>query len=120
MTSRMTITNSASLRSNPQPNGMLSLAPSIRTCCAVWSRESTRLWPSAAERVEVSANSCFTVHAALNEPLRFKAGPHANQTYFTELMPASMNVLRQYFDALRYGRMPDTSLLGLGLPVDIR
>ena len=42
----------------------------------------------AAERVELSANSCFTVHAALNEPLRFKAGPHANQAYFTELMPA--------------------------------
>ncbi len=70
----------------------------------------------AAERVEVSANSCFTVHAALNQPLRFKAGPHANQAYFTELMPASMNVLRQYFDALRYGRMPDTSLLGLTSP----
>jgi phytoene dehydrogenase-like protein len=70
----------------------------------------------AAERVEVSANSCFTVHAALNEPLRFKAGPHANQAYFTELMPASMHVLRQYFDALRYGRMPDTSLLGLASP----
>ena len=70
----------------------------------------------AAERVEVSANSCFTVHAALNQPLRFKAGPHANQAYFTELMPASMKVLRQYFDALRYGRMPDTSLLGLTSP----
>ncbi len=70
----------------------------------------------AAERVELSANSCFTVHAALHEPLRFKAGPHANQAYFTELMPAKMNVLRQYFDALRYGRMPDTSLLGLVSP----
>jgi len=70
----------------------------------------------AAERVELSANSCFTVHAALNEPLRFKAGPHANQAYFTELMPANMDVLRQFFDALRYGRIPDTSLLGLVSP----
>jgi phytoene dehydrogenase-like protein len=70
----------------------------------------------AAERVELSANSCFTVHAALNEPLRFKAGPHANQAYFTELMPASMDVLRRFFDALRYGRIPDTSLLGLVSP----
>lgn len=70
----------------------------------------------AAERVEVSANSCFTVHAALQEPLRFKAGPHVNQAYFTELMPASMTILRQYFDALRYGRMPKTSLLGLVSP----
>ena len=73
----------------------------------------------AAERVELSANSCFTVHAALNEPLRFKAGPHINQAYFTELMPASMDVLRKYFDALRYGRIPDTSLLGLTSPSTI-
>jgi phytoene dehydrogenase-like protein len=70
----------------------------------------------AADRVELSANSCFTLHAALNAPLKFKAGPHANQAYFTELMPASMTVLRQFFDALRYGRMPDTSLLGLVSP----
>lgn len=70
----------------------------------------------AAERVELSQNSCFTVHAALNEPLRFKAGPHVNQAYFTELMPAKMDTLRRYFDALRYGRMPDTSLLGLVSP----
>ncbi|MGA3292739.1 MAG: NAD(P)/FAD-dependent oxidoreductase [Candidatus Acidiferrales bacterium] len=70
----------------------------------------------AAERVELSANSCFTVHAALNEPLRFKAGPHANEAYFTELMPSSMDALREFFDALRYGRIPDTSLLGLVSP----
>jgi phytoene dehydrogenase-like protein len=70
----------------------------------------------AAERVELSANSCFTVHAALHEPLRFKAGPHVNQAYFTELMPARMDILREYFDRLRYGRMPTTSLLGLVSP----
>jgi len=70
----------------------------------------------AADRVEVSANSCFTVHAALNQPLRYKAGPDAARAYFTELMPASMTAFRQYFDALRYGRMPETSLLGLTSP----
>lgn len=70
----------------------------------------------AAGRVELSANSCFTVHAALREPLRFKAGPHVNQAYFTELMPSSMDVLRRFFDALRYGRLADTSLLGLVSP----
>ena len=70
----------------------------------------------AAERVEVSANSCITVHAALNEPLRFKAGPHASQAYFTDLMPTNMDTLRQFFDALRYGRIADTSMLGLACP----
>lgn len=70
----------------------------------------------AADRVEVSANSCFTVHAALNEPLRFKAGAHVNEAYFTELMPSSIDTLREFFDALRYGRIPDTSMLGLVSP----
>lgn len=70
----------------------------------------------AAERTELSANSCLTVHASLNEPLRFKAGPHVNRAYFTELMPSSLDILRRFFDALRYGRIPDTSLIGLVSP----
>jgi phytoene dehydrogenase-like protein len=70
----------------------------------------------AAEKVELSANSCFTVHAALKAPLRFKAGPHVNQAYFTELMSPKMDVLREFFDDLRYRRMPRTSLLGLVSP----
>lgn len=69
-----------------------------------------------AERTELSANSCLTLHAALHEPLRFKAGPHVNQAYFTELMPRDMDTLRRFFDALRYGRIPDTSLIGLVSP----
>lgn len=69
-----------------------------------------------AARVELSANSCFTVHGALNEPLRFKAGAHVSKAYFTDLVPSSMTVLRQYFDALRYGRIPDTALLGIACP----
>ena len=69
-----------------------------------------------AERVELSANSCFTVHGALNEPLRFKAGPHVSKSYFTDLVPSNMTVLRQYFDALRYGRIPDSALLGIACP----
>ena len=70
----------------------------------------------AAERTELSANSCLTIHAALREPLRFKAGPHAHNAYFTELMPSSVDTLRRFFDALRYGRIPETSLIGLVSP----
>jgi phytoene dehydrogenase-like protein len=70
----------------------------------------------AADRTELSANSCLTVHAALDQPLRFRAGPHVNRGYFTELMPSRMDTLRQFFDALRYGRIPETSLIGLVSP----
>jgi len=69
-----------------------------------------------AEHVELSANSCFTVHGALDEPLRFKAGPHVSKAYFTDLVPSDMTVLRQYFDVLRYGRIPETALLGVACP----
>jgi phytoene dehydrogenase-like protein len=69
-----------------------------------------------AARTDLSANSCLTIHAALNEPLRFKAGPHVNQAYFTELMPSNIDTLRRFFDSLRYGRIPDTSLIGLVSP----
>lgn len=69
-----------------------------------------------AIRTDLSANSCLTIHAALNEPLRFKAGPHVNQAYFTELMPDTIDTLRRFFDSLRYGRIPDTSLIGLVSP----
>lgn len=69
-----------------------------------------------AARTEVSANSCLTIHAALNEPLRFKAGAHVNQAYFTELMPDNLDTLRRFFDSLRYGRIPETSLIGLVSP----
>ncbi|HEY1745916.1 MAG TPA: NAD(P)/FAD-dependent oxidoreductase [Xanthobacteraceae bacterium] len=67
----------------------------------------------AAKRTEISANVCFTVHAALNEPLRFKAGGHVNKAYFTELMPNRLDDLRGFFDSLRYGKIPSRSLIGL-------
>jgi phytoene dehydrogenase-like protein len=67
----------------------------------------------AAKHTEISANVCFTVHAALNEPLRFKAGSHVNKAYFTELMPNRLDELRGFFDSLRYGKIPNRSLIGL-------
>lgn len=67
----------------------------------------------AARRTEISANVCFTVHAALNQPLRFKAGGHVNNAYFTELMPNRLDDLRGFFDSLRYGKIPNRSLIGL-------
>jgi phytoene dehydrogenase-like protein len=67
----------------------------------------------AARRTEISANVCFTVHAALNEKLRFKAGGQVNNAYFTELMPSRLDDLRGFFDDLRYGKIPNRSLIGL-------
>ncbi|MFT5321616.1 MAG: phytoene dehydrogenase-like protein, partial [Pseudohongiellaceae bacterium] len=67
-----------------------------------------------AAKVELSANCVFTIHAALDEPLQFAAGDHVKKAMMIELLPESMDVLRDHFDDLRYGRIPKHSLCALG------
>ena len=74
---------------------------------------------TAAERTQLSENCCLTIHAALNEPLKFYAGAHVNKGYMIELLPTRLDLLRQSFDALRYGRIPEHSMIGLGSPSSV-
>ena len=66
-----------------------------------------------AERTEISPLGCITVHAALNEPLRFRAGDHV-KAVMIELLPNSYETLRRSFDDLRYGGFSRYPLVGLG------
>ena len=68
----------------------------------------------AAQQAEITANCVLTIHAALNEPLKFKAGDHVGRAMMIELLPDRVDVLRKHFDDLRYGRLPRQSLIGLG------
>ena len=68
----------------------------------------------AASKAQLTENCVFTVHAALNEPLRFKAGEKARKAMMIELLPDNLDALRQHFDDLRYGRLPNNPLIGLG------
>jgi phytoene dehydrogenase-like protein len=72
-----------------------------------------------AAKTEIGANCVFTIHAALNEPLKFKAGDHVDKAMMIELLPPSLDDLREHFDDLRYGRMPRHSLIGLGSPSNL-
>ena len=72
-----------------------------------------------AAKTEIGANCVFTIHAALNEPLKFKAGDHVGKAMMIELLPPSLNHLREHFDDLRYGRMPRARLVGLGSPSNL-
>jgi phytoene dehydrogenase-like protein len=65
-----------------------------------------------AMRTHITPAACFTVHAALDAPLRFKAGDLSAVMY--ELMPASYEDMRRAFDELRYGEMSPTPLVGVG------
>jgi phytoene dehydrogenase-like protein len=68
----------------------------------------------AAARTQLSENCVFTIHAALDSPLQFKAGDKPRSAMMIELLPNDINVLRGHFDDLRYGRLPKDSLIGLG------
>jgi phytoene dehydrogenase-like protein len=67
----------------------------------------------AAEATQFSEAACVTVHAALNAPLRFKAGEHV-KAVMIELLPNDYELLRRSFDDIRYGHMSQYPLLGIG------
>ena len=68
---------------------------------------------SDAAATEISQNACITVHAALNVPLRTLRGA-ALRSVMIELLPTDYETLRRSFDELRYGRLPNYPLVGLG------
>ncbi len=73
----------------------------------------------AAADTELTANVVFTIHAALNEPLKFKCGDKARSAMMIELLPDRLDTLRGHFDDLRYGRLPKDALIGLGSVTNI-
>ena len=66
-----------------------------------------------ASATHISDAACITVHAALSEPLRFKAGDQV-RAVMIELMPDRYETLRRAFDDLRYGEFMRMPLVGLG------
>jgi phytoene dehydrogenase-like protein len=66
-----------------------------------------------AELTQISETACITIHAALNEPLRFRAGDQV-RAVMIELLPNDYNTMRKSFDNLRYGELSDYPLVGLG------
>ena len=67
----------------------------------------------SAEATQFSEAACVTVHAALNAPLRFKAGDHV-KAVMIELLPNDYEQLRRSFDDLRYGQLSQYPLVGIG------
>jgi phytoene dehydrogenase-like protein len=66
-----------------------------------------------AEATEISPVACITVHAALNGPLKFKAGDRV-RAVMIELLPNRYETLRRSFDDMRYGAFSQYPLVGLG------
>jgi len=57
--------------------------------------------------------ACITLHAALNGPLKFRAGAHV-RAVMIELLPNKYDTIRKSFDCLRYGEFSTYPLVGLG------
>ncbi|OYX65213.1 MAG: hypothetical protein B7Y88_09550 [Sphingomonadales bacterium 32-64-17] len=70
-----------------------------------------------ARRTHITDAACFTVHAALDAPMQFKAknadGSDLSAVMY-ELMPESYEDMRRAFDELRYGNFSPTPLVGVG------
>ncbi len=66
-----------------------------------------------AERTQITEVGCITVHAAMNAPLKFKAGDQV-KAVMIELLPDDYDTLRKSFDDLRYGGFARCPLVGLG------
>jgi phytoene dehydrogenase-like protein len=66
-----------------------------------------------ADRTQISETACITIHAALEQPLEFRAGDHV-RAVMIELLPNEYNTMRKSFDNLRYGELSDYPLVGLG------
>jgi phytoene dehydrogenase-like protein len=67
----------------------------------------------AASATQISQIGCITVHAALNAPLKFRAGAHV-RAVMIELLPNKYDTVRKSFDSLRYGEFSVYPLVGLG------
>jgi phytoene dehydrogenase-like protein len=67
----------------------------------------------AAGETQISEIGCITLHAALNGPLKFRAGAHV-RAVMIELLPNKYDTIRKSFDCLRYGEFSTYPLVGLG------
>ncbi|HKT72074.1 MAG TPA: NAD(P)/FAD-dependent oxidoreductase [Steroidobacteraceae bacterium] len=69
-----------------------------------------------AENTQVAMFSILSIHAALNAPLEYRAGPEVANGYIIELLHTDMLKTRRSFDALRYGEIPEQLLLAIVSP----
>ncbi|KAF5710853.1 FAD dependent [Fusarium globosum] len=68
---------------------------------------------AAAEATRSSEFTLFVIHAALDRPLRFKAGEEANGTVMNTVCPGNMEDLIKSYDDMAEGKIPEKFMIGL-------
>ncbi|KAF5235500.1 hypothetical protein FANTH_11692 [Fusarium anthophilum] len=66
----------------------------------------------AAKNTRISEYSLLVVHAALETPLKFKAGSVANRVVMNTICPGSIDLLLKNYDSLARGEIPDDLVIG--------
>ncbi|WP_228000480.1 phytoene desaturase family protein [Nocardia australiensis] len=69
-----------------------------------------------AAKTRLSTYSALVVHASLDEPLDFKAGPGLERVPWITLTPSSLEAVYRSYDELRRGQLPSNPLLEAGCP----
>jgi phytoene dehydrogenase-like protein len=72
-----------------------------------------------AKSVKLSSYSAMNTHYALKRPPEFIGGNKVAESYIVEGMPASLDEFRRTFDDYRYGQLPRSSTLCIGVQTNL-
>ncbi|KAF4541575.1 uncharacterized protein LTHEOB_8570 [Lasiodiplodia theobromae] len=67
-----------------------------------------------AKQTKLSDYTLFAIHAALDQPLRYTAGPIADEAIMNTVCPGSMKELMDAYDGIEAGRLPDEGAVIVG------
>ncbi|KAK1996803.1 FAD/NAD(P)-binding domain-containing protein [Colletotrichum falcatum] len=65
-----------------------------------------------AKAAKLSEFSLFVIHAALDRPLQFKAGPVADRAVMNTCCPGNLDIMLESYDQMEKGLLPDNIMIG--------
>ncbi|KAL9566984.1 hypothetical protein ACKAV7_008753 [Fusarium commune] len=68
-----------------------------------------------AKKAKLSEYTLFVVHAAMEKPLKFRAGGIANQVVMNTICPGSIESLLKSYDEVDQGKIPEDLIIGASI-----
>ncbi|KAI7974980.1 hypothetical protein EIK77_002760 [Talaromyces pinophilus] len=68
-----------------------------------------------AKKAKLSEYTLFVVHAAMEEPLQFRAGGIANRVVMNTICPGSIESLLKSYDEVDQGKIPENLIIGASI-----
>ncbi|KAF9768226.1 hypothetical protein IL306_014500 [Fusarium sp. DS 682] len=70
---------------------------------------------AAAKKTKLSEYTLFVVHAAMEKPLKFRAGGIANEVVMNTICPGSIESVIQSYNEVDQGKIPENLLIGASI-----